>query len=99
MLRLGRCLLRAYRSRHTKRTSNSVICVDERRSRFAAATMPFSAIVADQAAAGKKEAQFTQLWSMQGLGAATSPAAVSSTSFYASSGPGSTPGGYVLPSN
>mmetsp|Transcript_11786 Transcript_11786/g.28132 ORF Transcript_11786/g.28132 Transcript_11786/m.28132 type:complete len:88 (-) Transcript_11786:66-329(-) len=61
--------------------------------------MPFSAIVADQAAAGKKEAQFTQLWSMQGLGAATSPAAVSSTSFYASSGPGSTPGGYVLPSN
>mmetsp|Transcript_10914 Transcript_10914/g.17165 ORF Transcript_10914/g.17165 Transcript_10914/m.17165 type:complete len:85 (+) Transcript_10914:28-282(+) len=42
--------------------------------------------------------QTTKLWSMQGLGASTTPAAVSSTSFYVTSGPGDTPGRTILPS-
>eukprot|EP00960_Hanusia_phi_P065337 766061-Hanusia_phi.AAC.6 len=46
--------------------------------------------------AAYKNQVLTKLWEMQGLGKATSPAAVSDTSFYATGSPGSTPGAASL---
>eukprot|EP00287_Rhodomonas_sp_CCMP768_P020431 CAMPEP_0202817210 /NCGR_PEP_ID=MMETSP1389-20130828/7492_1 /ASSEMBLY_ACC=CAM_ASM_000865 /TAXON_ID=302021 /ORGANISM="Rhodomonas sp., Strain CCMP768" /LENGTH=87 /DNA_ID=CAMNT_0049489389 /DNA_START=14 /DNA_END=277 /DNA_ORIENTATION=- len=60
--------------------------------------MAFAALAQENQASSGKEVEFTKLWRMQGLGASTSPAAVSSTAFYAMSPAGSTPGASVLPS-